>query len=245
MTRIFVQAFFHLLLVSPIIFINLKNYKLETLKVVAAFAAFYVANQLLVFLPILYPNFRLFDGMWNWTGKLFAIVGSVLFLLAYRKYRRQDYYLTLKQNKSFTRNGVLVVLGISLCHALSLVLFSTPIPHSSETIFFQMTMPGVDEEVAFRGIMLGLLSQVLSKQMTVLNIPLGNPAIWVTSIMFGMVHGLILQEGYQLHFNFGYFISTLLSGVVFAWLTIKSGSILMSLILHNTQNVIIQLIRMR
>jgi membrane protease YdiL (CAAX protease family) len=103
-------------------------------------------------------------------------------------------------------------------------------------------MPGIDEEIAFRGIMLGLLTKMLRPNP---KFTFFHPAILVTGLLFGLAHGLLLTKSFELSFKSGPFISTMILGMIWGWMTMKSGSILLALISHNLGNVTNKLIQMR
>lgn len=84
----------------------------------------------------------------------------------------------------------------------------------------------------FRGILFGLLLSALRQ-----NIPfLGNPALLITSALFGFMHALTLSENYSIRFNALYFIQTAFAGWVWGWVTLRSRSILMPVLSHNLSN---------
>ena len=120
------------------------------------------------------------------------------------------------------------------------LIYNSPKELNAETIIFQLTMPGIDEEIAFRGIMLGLLIKILKPSSKTFF----HPAIIITSLLFGMAHGLFLNESYELTFNSYPFFNTLIHGMIWGFVTIKSGSILLALISHNIGNVANQLVSM-
>jgi membrane protease YdiL (CAAX protease family) len=182
---------------------------------------------------------RIFAGNWNWTGKILAVLGSVIFLMIYRKFTLSDYYLTFHQNKGFFRKGFLIIVLILVVQSIFSLIINTSKNWNTETFFFQLTMPGIDEEIAFRGVMLGLLIKTLKPSSKTIF----HPAILVTSILFGLVHGLFLNESYELNFRSYPFFNTMILGIIWAWITMKSGSILLALVSHNLANVGIQLIR--
>ena len=101
-----------------------------------------------------------------------------------------------------------------------------------ETILFQLTLPGIDEEIAYRGIMLGLLVSVLKP----FRETIFHPAILVTAILFGLGHGLFITKSFELSFDIFSFLSSCILGIIWGWLTIKSGSIFLSLTSHNLGN---------
>lgn len=194
MTKTIFESIIYLSLVSPIILITLKNRKPETLKILLIFSVYFILHRTLLYLPLKFEVLRVFDGNWNWTGKIYAVLGSVIFLMIYRKFTLADYHLTFHQNKGFLKKGISIIILILLVQSLFIILYDTPKDWNTETILFQLTMPGIDEEIAFRGIMLGLLIKTLKpSSKTVFHL-----AILVNSILFGLVHGLFLNESYEL-----------------------------------------------
>ena len=230
-----------LILVLPIIFLTLKDRKLDTLKILLVFSAFFIANVFLLYLPLEFEQLKFINGKWNWSGKIYAICGSIIFLIIYRKFELKDYHLTLKQNQGFKKKGFVVLLIILLIYSTQFY-FASAQNWNLETILYQLTMPGIDEEIAFRGIMLGLLTKILNP--TFKN-TFFHPAIIVTALLFGLVHGFQLNHNYELNFKLFPFFNTLFLGFVWGWMTLKSGSILFALVSHNLGNVSNKLIRMR
>ena len=239
MTKVVAGLLINLILVLPIIILTLKDKTKETFKILIAFAAFYLMNGILLYLPLEFNGLTI--GTWNWTGKLLAIFGSILFIFLYRKFDLKDYFLTLNQNKAFIKKGLLVITLILLVKCLLTFISDPSEEWNLETILFQLTMPGINEEIAFRGIMLGLLVKALRPTKR----PIFHPAILVTAILFGLAHGLSLNQSFELSFNFSPFFITFILGIGWAWITLESGSILLALISHNLGNVTIKFIGMR
>ena len=230
----------HLIIVLPIILLTLKSKKKESLKILLAFSIFFLLNSTLLFLPLKFEELRIIGGNWNWNGKIFAILGSIIFLLLYRKFELKDYHLTFNQNKEFLKEGVIIISVLLIIQTVLGLIYKSPKEWNAETFLFQLTMPGIDEEIAFRGIMLGLLTKILKPTSKTLF----HPAIIITSLLFGMAHGLFLNESYELTFNSYPFFTTLIHGMIWGFVTIKSGSILLALVSHNIGNVTNQLISM-
>lgn len=239
MTKTIFESIIYISLVCPIVLITLKNRKFETLKILLIFSVYFILNRTLLYLPLKFEELRIFAGNWNWTGKIFAVLGSVIFLMIYRKFTLSDYHLTFHQNKGFFRKGVLIIVLILVVQSIFSLIINTSKDWNTETFFFQLTMPGIDEELAFRGIMLGLLIKILKPSSKTIF----HPAILVTFILFGLVHGLFLNESYEPTFRSYPFFNTMILGIIWAWITMKSGSILLALVSHNLANVVIQLIR--
>jgi len=110
-----------------------------------------------------------------------------------------------------------------------------------EALYYQLTMPGLEEELAFRGIMLGLLAKILHQDIRLFGIGFGSASMWATAILFGLAHGFTLSSNFELAFHTEAFFSTLSLGLIYAWLTVKSGSILLPLISHNLYNATLYL----
>ncbi len=88
--------------------------------------------------------------------------------------------------------------------------------------------------------MLGLLTKILRPGKRAIF----HPAIYVTALLFGMAHGLYLNDSFELSFNISSLLITAVMGVAWAWMTLKSGSILMALVSHYLGNVTSQVISM-
>ena len=241
MIRILAESALQLLFVLPIVLLTLKNRKLETVKILVAFTAFYLLNQVLLYLPFIYPDLKIsnWNTNWNWSGKTYAIIGALLFLAVYRKFPVSDYFLNFKQDRQFLKQGISLVIIILIIQSI-VAFFSPSKSVNFETLFFQFTMPGINEEIAYRGIMLGLLVKILKSKNLIL-----NPALWITSILFGMAHGFYLTKDFNIIFDFQPFTVTMIYGLLWGWITLKSRSILLALISHNLVNGMMNLIQMR
>jgi membrane protease YdiL (CAAX protease family) len=241
MTKIIAENFLKLIIVSPIIIFTLKNKKLETLKVLSAFVIFFLINQISINLPFISSELQIsnWNSNWNWVGKIYTIIGSILFLIFYRKYPLKDYFLTFKQENKFFKKGVLIIISL-LIFKTTLMFFAPTKLLNWETLFYQFSMPGIDEEIAYRGIMLGLLTKILKCKNLIL-----NSSVWITAILFGFAHGLSLSKEFSIIFNIQPFLITMFHGLIWGWITIRSGSILLALISHNLGNGMGNIIRMR
>jgi membrane protease YdiL (CAAX protease family) len=238
MIHVILGAIINLFIISPVVLLTLNDKTRQTFNSLIAFCAFYLINTTLLYLPLEFKHLIIIDGKWNWTGKIFAILGSSVFIMFYKRFDSKNYYLKLNQHPSFIQKGILVVLLIQLFKCITNYYFGSSLNGSFETILFQSTVPGLDEEIAYRGIMLGLLSNVLSP----FRMKIFHPAIIVKATLFGLVHGLVVTQSFELYFDIFPFLNSFVLGIIWGWLTIRSGSILLSLISHNLFNVPINLI---
>ena len=206
------------------------------------FASYYFFYLILLVIPNLFPALRIVESAWNWSGKLYAITGSIIFYSLFRKAFSQHNYITFRQNNNSLKPKFYAVVVIFFV-SVGLACFSANKSETSlEDFLFQFTMPGLDEELAFRGIMLGLLSNTLQPKIYLGSRSLGNPALIITSILFAAGHSFSIDGNWVFHQNWFEFINMFAIGLLLGWMTIKSGSILMSILVHDLINILPKII---
>lgn len=180
--------------------------------------------------PLLWSGERLIGKQWNWSGQLLALAGSCT--VAALMVRRG---LLSWQAMGFTwaqRDGS---LPLSLCVMLAaLVLNHLVMSFSSfrldavslETWAYQVTLPGLVEETLFRGVLLALADRAFSARKQLLGIPLGWGALVVT-LVFLALHGV----------RAGTLFGVLPAALLFLWLRVRSGSLLLPIAAHNLWNL--------
>ena len=177
---------------------------------------------------------------WNWLGKFAGVAWVVLFIWL-GPLSAKDIGVTLRQRVGTVMpairisGSVLIVTGILFI----LNLIEAP-PAIGETLAYQATMPGITEELIFRGVFLSLLLLALGgslcrDEFTWTRATVG--AVLITTLGFGLVHGLSIDGG--IHFQIEEFIFTSILGGLFAWLRLYTGSLLFPIVLHNAVNVLI------
>ncbi len=237
MAQLMTALIIELIVISPLIWVALHRDG-HKWRYLALFALYYIGYSCLLFAPLVYPSLLFVDSEWNWSGKIYGILGSILFLILFRKEFGEHNFITLRQ-RSTSSKPILIVTIIAFVAAVVLAVLSVmKSGERFEYYFFQFTMPGLDEELAFRGIMLGLLSNTLKPRINIRNISLGNPALIITSILFGLGHSFQIDPDWCFHQNWVEFISTFATGLLLGWLTLRSGSILMAILIHDLFNVI-------
>lgn len=226
-----------LLTICPIIVValNKSDNKWKSLSLFFAYYFFYVC---LLFLPINFPELRFIDTQWNWSGKTYAIIGSLLFYFLFKNVFKNYNYITIKQKNKTSRSRLIVLIVLYLITIALAVFAIKNTAERSAQLWFQFTMPGLDEELAFRGIMLGLLSNSLKPKIYVASKSLGNPALLITSIIFGLVHSFFIDPNWGFHQNWFEFFNMFGIGLLLGWITLKSGSILMPILAHNLINTL-------
>lgn len=230
-------------LIFPIIIFAFNKEKKNYLNILLFFFSFMMCS-FLNSLPELWNVFNISDGKWNWEGKIISFFGAILFITIFNKRFKSNNFFTLKQKKESIKSIIILVIVLLIAGAMFTYLSTEKNDLNLETLAFQISMPGLDEEFYFRGIMIGLLLSSLNNSLCIGKVKLGNPAIWITGILFGLVHGFHMTFDWQVrldYFSFGYTFSF---GAIWGWMAIKSRSILMPLISHSLNNFTFTLLTM-
>jgi len=244
MTEAILSSIIELLIISPIIFLFIDKNTNNKWSLIILFYLFYIINQCLTTLPTSFPFFDFIHGNWNWSGKIYATISSIIFYFVFKKHFCKNDFTTLKQQKGSLKYSILVIISLVFLVVISTYVFTPTTSLNYETLAFQLTMPGIDEEFAFRGIMLGILTTLLAKKIIIKNINIGSPATWITAILFGLIHGLALNSNLAIQMNWLSFINTFGIGLLYGWITLKSKSFLMSTLSHNSYNFLLSLTQM-
>jgi membrane protease YdiL (CAAX protease family) len=231
MSRFLIEALLQVSILIPFAVFLVKGKTKENYLRIFFFALVYVLYQLVLVLPRLVPALNLVEGRWNWDGKIFGILFGLGCYFALRKYFRGHDFFTLRQDQDNIKKTVAVAVAAIVLVTLVAYLTGSS-EFSAETLAFQLTMPGLDEELMFRVVLLGLLAEALRDRIAYL----GNPAVLLTAVLFGLLHALSLDKSYALGFEPVYFLHTAFGGLIFGWLTVKSRSFLLALLVHGLAN---------
>jgi len=109
-------------------------------------------------------------------------------------------------------------------------------PADGETIAYQLTMPGFEEEPFYRGILLYALDRAYAGRVRFLGVDWGWGAV-LSCALFGMTHAFGYSDG---AFSFDPIIMALtaLPSFIGVWLRIRTGSLLLPVVMHNFGNSI-------
>lgn len=239
MTRYLLEAFLQVVILIPFSLFFMKALTKGNLLRIVFFALIFVVYQIMLILPKLAEVFNFIGGNWNWDGKIFGILFGVFCYFVFGKFFGENDFFTFRQDKKNFKKTLIVAIAAVLLVTL-LAYFTGSSEFSAETLAFQLTMPGIDEEIMFRGILLGLLAAVLKEEMNFL----GNPAVLLTAVLFGLMHAFTLDKNFSLGFEPIYFFHTAFGGLIFGWLTLKSRSILLAILAHGLANFFAALVQM-
>jgi membrane protease YdiL (CAAX protease family) len=213
------------------------------------FGAFSLDN-LAITLTNRYPGLQILPNhIWEgflvciWSGKLYSILLILLLIFVCRSVLSKEAVgLTLRQNEGSLLPAILVVTSLA-AWALVVGFGSQKGQCDLETLFYLAIMPGLNEELVYRGYLLAVLNQVLPGRFTLLKARIGW-GVLATSFLFGLLHGLWLDNDLVLHVDGIALRNTILSGLIFAWLRERTGSLLVPVAAHGIEDVFFFLPRM-
>lgn len=231
MARILLQSGLHVLIIVPFAIFMLKGKSRTNYLRILVFACCYLIYELVEVLPRLCSAFDIIESSWNWDGKMYGVILTILFYFLFRKMFRDNDFFTLKQQKeAFKPALVAAIIMVVLSTAVWAVFGQSEF--DLETLAFQITIPGIDEELFFHGLLLGLLASALRERVSFI----GNPSVLLIAVLFGCMHALKIDKNDSVGFDLIYFLQTGLAGYVWGWITIKSRSVLLAILSHNLSN---------
>lgn len=183
----------------------------------------------------LMPN--LLPGERNWQGKLLALAAT-LAIAALPAFGWRRTGLTLAQAPGSLWTALPVALLYCAIFGVLAAIFPND-PIEPENLAFQLTLPGLQEEPFYRGILLLALDRAFTGRVRLLGVDWGWGAI-LSSLLFGLAHGLSYGAG-------GFSLdplTVLLTGVpslLAVWVRLRTGSVLLPIVMHNFGNTVLQL----
>jgi hypothetical protein len=175
---------------------------------------------------------------WNWQGKALALAAT-LAVAAIPAFGWRRSGLTLVQAPgSLGRCIPVVFLYCAFFAGLGLAFPGGE--ETSEQIAFQLTMPGLEEEPFYRGILLLALDRAFRDRVRFLGVEWGWGAV-LSCALFGLTHAFAFSQG---HFSFDPLTMALtaLPAFIAVWLRLRTGSLLLPVLLHNFGNSIMLLV---
>lgn len=211
--------------------IDRRNFSLRWLLVAAGLV---LLNDLLLtrgygLLPDLLPG-----AAWNWQGKILALVATLL-IAALPAFGWRPAGLTFAQAKGSLKSCV----PIALLYCLFFVAIALAFPDDSaspETIAFQLTLPGFEEEPFYRGILLLALDRAFLGRVRFLGVDWGWGAV-LSCGLFGLAHAFGYAQG-GFSFDPVTMALTAVPSFLAVWLRLRTGSVLLPVLMHNFGNSI-------
>ena len=176
----------------------------------------------------------LVGGAWNWQGKLMALAATIA-IAAFPAFGFRRVGLTLSHEPGSLKAAAPVAAAYCAFFVVIGLLFPAD-QGSAEDIAFQLTMPGLEEELFYRGILLFALDQAFRGRKRLLGVDWGWGAV-LSCLLFGMTHAFGYSDG---SFSFDP-VTMALTGIpsfIAVWLRLRTGSLLIPMVLHNFGNAL-------
>jgi len=190
-------------------------------------------------LPIFFNILDIIPGTWNWSGYIYGIIWNILCYYLFKNFFTENNFFTIKIDKINIKYIIILSLVTILFQCILSFLFYYSSEYNFEVLLFQLTVPGISEGMLYRGILLGIMINCLKDNKFTNKNHMG---VILIAVIFGCVHALWLTQEFKIDFNIIVFIVTGIMGYLFGLITIKSRSILPSIIVHNLSNFFIELI---
>lgn len=219
-------------------------------RLLGLFLLVFLTDNLLIVLTNRYPAWQLIpNATWgasltcSWSGKLYSILFAIAVAAVLRsQLARRDMGLTLRQRPGSLLPSLLVIAGIA-AWATMVGVASSQGPWDPMTLVYLATMPSLNEELVYRGLLPAILDRVLPNTRSVLGAPMGWGLV-IASLLFGALHGLWLDEGFSVQVDWIAWRNATISGLLFAWLRARTGSLLLPVVAHSLENLLFFLPRM-
>lgn len=178
----------------------------------------------------LIPN--VIGGHWNWQGKLLALCATLaIATLPAFGWRRSG--IRIAQEPGSLKAAIPV--AILYCAFFVGIALAFPGGKSdAEEIAFQLSLPGIEEELFYRGILLLALDRAFVGRVRFLGVDWGWGAV-LSCMLFGMTHAFGYSDG-QFSIDVLTMALTALPSFIAIWLRLRTGSLLLPIILHNFGN---------
>lgn len=179
-------------------------------------------------LPYLLP------GEKNWQGKSLALI-TTLAIAAIPTFGWRSSGLTVTQSKGSLASCVPVAIAYCLFFVALAYFFPSDHP-SNETVAFELTMPGLEEEPFYRGLLLLSLDRAFLGRVRFLGVDWGWGAV-LSCALFGLAHAFGYSHG-SFSFDAATMGATMLPSFLAVWMRLRTGSLLLPIMLHNFGNSI-------
>lgn len=228
-----IAAILALLLVTGTVLglVDRKNFSFAWLLVAAGLVL--MNDVLLTNAHGLIPNF-IPPSSWNWQGKLLALIGT-LAVASLPAFGWQRSGLTLTQ----TPGSLKACLPVAIAYCLFFVAIALAFPNedaTAETVAFQLTMPSLEEEAFFRGILLLALYEAFAGRINKVGVEWGWGAV-TSCLLFGLTHAFSYSDG-SFAFDPIYMGLTAIPSFLAIWMRLRTGSLLLPVIMHSAGNSI-------
>jgi uncharacterized protein len=177
----------------------------------------------------------------NWPNFLHKLkvqllaIGATLAIAALPSFGWQRCGLRLSQQPGSMKAATAVAL-LYCAYVTVIALIFPQGKTNAEEIAFQLTLPGIEEEIFWRGVLLLCLDRAFTGRRQFLGVDWGWGAV-LACFMFGLGHAFSFSDG-CFSFDALTLALTALPSFVAVWLRLRTGSVLLPILLHNFGNTL-------
>jgi len=202
------------------------------------FFLFYFVDNLSLALTNLFPRLQIVPNhIWggflvcSWSGKVYSLLVVLVLICAFRPlFSMQGLGMSIRQKEGSFLPSVGTVLFVATWSTFS----ASNLPDGKldfQTLAYLAVRPGLNEELVYRGVLTACLDKIFSQKWMLASAGIGWSTL-ITTLLFGLLHGLWFDNQIQLHIELLWIRNALLSGFIFAWLRERTGSLIMPVIAH-------------
>ena len=178
-------------------------------------------------LPLLASSDRHTGEDFNWSGHFLALGGMLaLAALLVRRTGITPRELGFARPASLGLAAGVAAAALLVSYPLQVITAGRPEPIPPSAWLFVATMPGLAEEVAFRGVLLVAADRAAPAARVTAGVPVSLGAALLTAAFVGL-HG----------FGIGMLVSVLPGSLLYLWLRLRTGSVLVPIVAHNLWNL--------
>lgn len=201
-----------------------------------AVIAFAIYSAAVFWLPAVEGFPHVEGAQYNWSGKIAAIITTLVMMLVARRalpdVTRATLGLTLRQNKgSLLPAAIATAAMVALVIVLQMLAADGP-SYDTETLLYQAIIPGIDEELLFRGLLLALLAGAFAQT--------ARQWLWAgiaVTVVFAFGHAFFYAGGGS-QFDPVALAYVGILGALMMYIRLRTGSILIPILAHNLTNVV-------
>lgn len=238
------------LIIFLILFIIGKKETICHCKFISVFFLFYFMDNLVIslvnrFLGLQFVPNHVWGGflVCSWSGKVYSIAVTLILMYLFRSFLSfGEVGISREQNAG----SLIPSAGILLSIAVWSSFVGSHFPEGDldiATLVYLAVMPGLNEELVYRGVLPACLDRIFPKNWTFASAKIGWGAV-ISTILFGLLHGLWLDDHLVYHIEIVWIRNALFSGFIFTWLRERTGSLIMPIIAHGVWDSFLFLPRM-
>ena len=170
---------------------------------------------------------------WNWQGKILALLVTLaVAALSWFGWRKAG--ITLAQAQGSLRACLPAAIAYCLFFAAIALVFGGE-EASAKTVAFQLTMPSLEEELFYRGLLLLALDRTFTARIRFAGVEWGWGAV-LSCLAFGLAHALSYSNAAGFSLDPAYMALTFVPSFLAVWMRLRTGSVLLPVLLHSVGN---------